>query len=188
MPSIQPGPTFPLALGIGLRGGGEWLSPISGGGGVPTVSFVWAWPLPVRDSIFPGTEQTADQSPPEEQRAQLGSCGDIVGSAFIHIRACLPQDYPHMRMWLQHLAWFWPSWMDIEQRAWLEAKSVDPFLREPTSGGTNHKAWRASTVQSLYSESGTLIQMLNPGAKSLGSENLQWGSQSSRPQTRSLDP
>lgn len=39
-----------------------------------------------------------------------------LSSAFIHIRACLPQDYPHIRMWLQHLTWFWPSWVDIEQR------------------------------------------------------------------------
>lgn len=114
--------------------------------------------------------------------------GHLVGSAFIHIRACLPQDYPHMRMWLQHLTWFWPSWMDIEQKAWLEAKSVDLFVREPTPRGTNHKAWRASTGQSLYSESGTLIQTLNPGANCLGSENLQWGSQSSTPQTRGLEP
>lgn len=65
--STQPGPTVPLPLGIGLGDGGEWLSPISGGGGVLTASFVWVWPLPVKDSIFPGAEHTAEQSPPKEQ-------------------------------------------------------------------------------------------------------------------------
>lgn len=90
--------------------------------------------------IFPGAEHLAAQSPPEEQRAPLGSCGDnTVGSAFIHIRACPPQDYPHIRMWLQHLTWFLPPQMDTEQRAWLEARSVDLFTREPTPGGTNHR-------------------------------------------------
>lgn len=38
--STQPGPTIPLAQGKGLGDGGEWLSPISGGGGVPTAFFV----------------------------------------------------------------------------------------------------------------------------------------------------
>lgn len=57
---IQPGSTVPLALGTGLEGGGEWLSPGSGGRGVSTASFVWVWPLPVRDSTSPGAEQTAE--------------------------------------------------------------------------------------------------------------------------------
>lgn len=38
--SIQPGPPVPLALGRGLGDGGEWLSPISGRGGVPVAPFV----------------------------------------------------------------------------------------------------------------------------------------------------
>lgn len=44
-------------------GGGEWLSPVSGGRGVSTASFVWVWPLPGRDHAPPG----AEQSLPEEQ-------------------------------------------------------------------------------------------------------------------------
>lgn len=115
--------------------------------------------------------------------------GHLVGSAFIHIRACLPQDYPHIQIWLQHLTWFWPSWMDIEQSAWLEAKGVDFFVKEPTPGGTNHKAWRrASTGWSLHSESGTLNSDAELWSQELVSENLQWGSRSSRPQTSSLEP
>lgn len=65
--SIQPGSTVPLALETGLEGGGEWLSPVSGGRGVSTASFVWVWPLPVRDRTSVGAERTAEQSPPEEQ-------------------------------------------------------------------------------------------------------------------------
>lgn len=65
--SIQPGSTVPLALETGLEGGGEWLSPVSGGRGVSLASFVWVWPLPVRDRTSPGAEQTAEQSPPEAQ-------------------------------------------------------------------------------------------------------------------------
>lgn len=65
--SIQPGPSSPLALGTGSGVGEECLCPVSAGGGVSPVSFVWVWPLPVRASIFPGTEQTAEESLPEEQ-------------------------------------------------------------------------------------------------------------------------
>lgn len=115
--------------------------------------------------------------------------GHLVGSAFIHIRVSLPQDYPHIRMWLQHLAWFWPPWVDIEWRAWLEAKGVDLlFLREPTPGGTTGRGGELLQAGACILSLGFRIQTLSPGAKSLGSENLRWGSQSSRPQTRSLEP
>lgn len=115
--------------------------------------------------------------------------GHLVGSAFIHIRVSLPQDYPHIRMWLQHLTWFWPPWVDIEQRAWLEAKGVDLFfLREPPPGGTTGRGGELLQTGACILSLGFRIQTLSPGAKSLGSENLRRGSQSSRPRTRSLEP
>lgn len=121
-------------------GSGRVAQPYLWKGRGPCCSLCLGLPLPVRDGIFPGAENMAAQSLPEEQRAPLGSCGDnTVGSAFIHIRACPPQDYPHIRMWLQHLTWFWSSQMDTEQRAWLEARSVDLFMKELTPGGTNHR-------------------------------------------------
>lgn len=140
-PSYQHSAWTYCSPGSGERtwGWGRVAQPYLWKGRGPCCSLCLGLPLPVRNGIFPGAEHMAAQSPPEEQRAPLGSCGDKVGSAFIHIRACPPQDYPHIQMWLQHLTWFWPSQMDTEQRAWLEAKSVDLFTREPTPGGTNHR-------------------------------------------------
>lgn len=66
---------------LALEGEGSLLLPLSGSASA---------------SIFPGAEHMAAQSPPEEQRALLGTCEDTVGSAFIHIRACPLQDYPHI--------------------------------------------------------------------------------------------
>lgn len=50
-----------------IWGRGRVAQPYLWRGRVPIASFVWVWPVPVRDGIFPGTEQTAEQSPPEEQ-------------------------------------------------------------------------------------------------------------------------
>lgn len=94
--------------------------------------------------------------------------GHLVGSAFIHIRVSLPQDYPHIRMWLQHLTWFWPPWVDIEQRAWLEAKGVDLlFLREPPPGGTTGCGGELLQAGACILSLGFRIQT-QPGSQELG--------------------
>lgn len=44
---------------------------------------------------------------------------------------------PPIQMWLEHPTWFWPPWMDIEQRAWLGAKVVD--LPGEGASGRRHR-------------------------------------------------
>lgn len=62
------------------------------------------------------------------------------------------------------------------------AKGVGPLLE-----GASVRRPRPQSGGELV-RTGACIQTLNSRAKSLGSENLLWGSQSSRPQIRSLEP
>lgn len=66
-------------------------------GKVSPASFVWVWPLPVRDSIFPGTEQTAEQRSSEPSWAAVGT---LSGLSF-HPHQSLPAPrLPLIPVWL----------------------------------------------------------------------------------------